>query len=536
MLGFDIGSYSLKIANWNGKSISQMACAVLPDNYVKEDYVVNFDAMADFIKETMNENGIKGKEAAIILPASQLYVRKTTLPYMDKEKLLINLPYEFRDYLTADKASYYYDYTLNSTVKNSEGEPVEMEITAAAVLKETIENYRAMFKRAGLRLSYAAPAELAYENLLRLDPDHESKEYGILDVGHGGTRLQIYKGAQFQATRALNQGLRDVDEAIARHLNVDLRLAHMYKEDGSKGVLVADYTLDIFNSIANDARKAINFYGLNNRESHLENIYLAGGGDEFLSFRNTLSQQLTEDMSVHSVTDLYPSDPADAEQPGIYAGAIGAAIGSDMNLAQKEKSETRLSVTLPLILLIVLLAAAFSKYGVMDRFQRLEETKQKLAMMQSETKLLEAQLADYDEVAEEYSRYATGFLNESENALVDKSEVFKLIDKELIPSGRITEISSNAQAVTCSIAGISLDDASRLVEKLYARDDVDSVYISSVTTQEAPKYESAEAEAAANAEAIAAGATEPEETVEMETVVSITVSMIKLAEGENENA
>ena len=196
MLGFDIGACELKLVQWDGSKVRRALTAPMPDNLVKNGVIISYPAMADFIKETARENRVSGRDCAVILPASHAFLRRITVPAMTEEQLRVNLPYEFRDFLTLDKDKYFYDYAVNSLDRDEEGTPKQLDLTAAAVPKEVIEDYRDMFRRAGFRLRTAIPVECAYANLLRAHGDTEGKEFSFLDLGHTAARLHIFSGTR----------------------------------------------------------------------------------------------------------------------------------------------------------------------------------------------------------------------------------------------------------------------------------------------------------------------------------------------------
>lgn len=517
MLGFDLGSNELKIAVWDGSKLTSLISAETPENLVKSGVIISYDAMADYIKDLLKNKGIKGKEASVILPAGRVFIRRSVLPYMDREKLLINLPYEFRDYLTVDKTKYYYDYVVNSTEDGEDGKPVQIDITAAAVLKETIEDYRAMFRRAGLKLKYAIPTEFAYGNLIAgLSEEKKKKEYCFLDLGHLTSRLDIFSGNAFETSRIIDGGLAELDQLISEQENVDYHIAHEYKETNYRNIDESEAAAAVYGRIATDVRRAINFYGLNNRESNIEEIICSGGGSCVSALKSTISEQLN--MKTLDIADYYPAADCNSEKASLFSLAIGAALNKDVNLAQKEKSEFRPQILIPLVVAVLVAAALFGKFAVYDRYQQLSELNSRLAEAQARKSALTIATADYDEVKAEYDKYSIGWMNPEEKALLLKSEVLKMVEDELVPNGRIYSVLSSGNIVTCKIAGITLDDTSNIVQKLYTRDDVLGVEISSAQSQDGMAEYTVTKD---NGEEVTEQA--------HESLVTITVTMIKFA-------
>lgn len=329
MLGFDFGACELKIAQLNGKKIKRLVSEAMPENMVREGVIVSYDAMGDFIKETLKANKLGGGEAAVILPQSMAFISRITMPAMTEDQLAVNLPYEFHDFLTEAKDKYFYDYAVNELrdATDDDGNPTGkvLDITAAAVSKKVIEDYRDMFRRAGLRLKIAVPIEIAYSNVIRAHGDYEGKEACILDLGHTATRLSIYTGDVFETFRDVEVSLDELEQAISEALGVDPHVARTYKETNYNNCQNAEGAMNIYNAIAADVRKAINFYSFNNRESQLKDIYVCGGGINILPYVQVLKTNL-EDMNFHRGLDIMPAVPDGIENAVSFMGAVGAAI------------------------------------------------------------------------------------------------------------------------------------------------------------------------------------------------------------------
>lgn len=163
--GIDIGTGSIKVVVCDGATVQSAYVAPLPEGLAKDGKISSFDAMADFLRETLR-TGSHTKDAAIILPASLSLTRRVVIPAMTEKELLLNLPYEFRDYISEGKERYVYDYAVVNTIMNSEGTPESLDVLMAATLKQTIEEYSEMLNRAGLKLRVAMPGSAALQNLM----------------------------------------------------------------------------------------------------------------------------------------------------------------------------------------------------------------------------------------------------------------------------------------------------------------------------------------------------------------------------------
>ena len=229
---FDIGECMVKAACLTGGKLKKVMAKELPDNMVSGGEIVSMDAMADFIKEMAKENGISRGAAAVILPGTLVFTRNVTVPAMTDGQLLYNLPFEFKDYLTQEKNKYYFDYAVQDTVKDEEGNVKELQLFVCATLKSTVEEYRAMLRRAGFNLKVAMPEECAYaaltEDYMQRTNAPAGSDYCFVDLGHNGIRMHILQDGDFTTKRSVDLGLRDLEQTISDVRGVDIHMAHAH--------------------------------------------------------------------------------------------------------------------------------------------------------------------------------------------------------------------------------------------------------------------------------------------------------------------
>lgn len=159
-LGIEVEDRFLKIIIMNKGKVTRTILEVMPDNMVVGGRIVAFHALAEYLREVVKHNRIRVRSTAIAIPSESYYIRRVRLPRMTHRQLLINIPYEFRDYLQEEADQYVYDYAVLSS-----GEQ-ELELLIAAFSKEQIAQYKAMCKRAGLTLVKLVPDVLALQQVV----------------------------------------------------------------------------------------------------------------------------------------------------------------------------------------------------------------------------------------------------------------------------------------------------------------------------------------------------------------------------------
>lgn len=329
-LGIDIGHDSMKLALVNGRSVKKTAVVEMPDNMVRDGRITSIEAVGELLRDAMKKHGMRCKDGALVLNGRGVFVRDVVIPQMTPEQLMVNLPYEFRDYITDELQSYVYDYAMISTLEellqkpekseDGEEEGATMHLMAAAVPAEVIREYRAALRKAGLKLKVATPAVCCYPPLVLSQKENKDAEYCVLDLGHEAIRMFMYKGFCETGTRVLDIGLSRLVDAIAEQYNVDVHLAHNYLLTNYDNCQNNELFQDSYGNIAVELMRALNFYRFSTPDSELNEIWLCGGGASIPALQTAIRNNL-EDMEIHTISELL-TKTAESESSS-FAAAIG---------------------------------------------------------------------------------------------------------------------------------------------------------------------------------------------------------------------
>lgn len=315
-LGFDIGSSSMKVAVLQGGTI-RLEEVPLPENLVDSSGIALPHVFAQFLRQVKKDLKLPRGGAALVLPPSQVICRMVTMPRMTTEQLLMNLPYEFTDFIQGVADQYYCDYAVCETAGDEEG----ISMMAAAAAKQTLAEYARIFSQAGLRLRTVLPQEMALIQLVQARRG-EAEEFCFVDLGHQNTRITVVWRDRVQATRQIALGGRNLDLAVADELGVDAFLSNTYKTTNFQNVQALPAVADVCERIAVEILKVVNFYQFTYRSSNLEGIYLVGGGTALSPLRQSIES--TVGLPLLDAGALMPGAEGDAAA-GVFAA--GAAMG-----------------------------------------------------------------------------------------------------------------------------------------------------------------------------------------------------------------
>ena len=328
VLGIDVGYESLKLALVKGKTVKKTAVVPMPNSLVRAGRIVSVETMGDLMRTTLKKSGIRCDKAALALPNETVFIRNVTTPIMTEDQLNYNLPFEFRDYITDELKDYVFDFAMLSVSDAPSGEAEgelaggSMELMAVAAPKSLLEESRAWLHKAGLKLVKAAPTVSCYQKLIRSSGAAPDTEYCILDLGYHAIRMYMFRGDRHIVTRVLEIGLSTLDQVIAENYHVDEHLAHTYLLSNYEDCQNQESCRNAYGNITVELMRALNFYRFSNPDSHLEDIWICGGGAVIKPLQDAIAETL--DMKIHNAGDLIPGKPVEGDYSLLQA--IGIAM------------------------------------------------------------------------------------------------------------------------------------------------------------------------------------------------------------------
>ena len=317
IIGIEIGSDTLKIAASSNGVITDMVCRRLRNGSVTDGRISSPDDMSAIIKETLKENMIRGNICALVLPPQFVMGRSVTMPVMSDEELVLNLPFELKDFTGKDGDKYYYDYAIKSVKDNV------MELYACAVLKSDIDSYYSLFRRAGLNMKVAVPPEIAWLNLVRT-AQNEPKNLCIVDIGHTCTNVDIYANGGYVMGKEIELAGSALDQTLGKLLNMDAFAARVRKEANMDNCLSLDGCVDIYYDIATEVTRTLKFYNDTHADARVRDIYYCGGSSQIEAIRTAIIK--STDMVPHHIARLVPGADDKNDMALCCAIAAGAAI------------------------------------------------------------------------------------------------------------------------------------------------------------------------------------------------------------------
>lgn len=329
LIGLDVGNTNCKIAIREGGGM-RLVSDHMPDNMVRDGDVSSPETLSRFLKHVRETEKIRDRDCSVALQSSQVYFRHVSMPPMNVSELLLNLPYEFRDFIQEDPEEYLFDYAVDELVTNEEGDVERMELYASAVRKSLIESYSSTLRNAGFRLKAVMPSQMAYMTLLKQHFGEPGKELPeghdvvLVDIGHANVVLSLFNGLHFDSARTVDFGCDEFDNIIAGIKGIDPYTASSYKFTNFEGVLDDPECLALCDRFALEVSKVVNFYNFSNPDREISKLYFLGGGASIYQLTHAIADAVSIPCS--TISELMPHEARGQENTPACALAVAALL------------------------------------------------------------------------------------------------------------------------------------------------------------------------------------------------------------------
>ncbi|MCR5451582.1 MAG: pilus assembly protein PilM [Lachnospiraceae bacterium] len=312
----------LAIAYRDNKGVMRSVWEDVPENMINGHEIVSKNLFGELIKDTLAKNNIKAREVAYVISGEDVFVRNITIPRMEHQQILENIPFEFRDYISGELKEYLFDYAYIPPTDKDKADEDKINVIAVATRRKEIEDVKEIMGHASLKLVKVAPDFCAFEKLLAQIPipEERMKERGFIDIGRNTTRLFIFKNGRYKLLHMVHVGGSRVIETIADTMNVDLELAKTYMYKDYENCTSLQECMNVYKDISVEILKGLNFYEMSDMSSRLGDVVLCGVGATLMPLCDLLKERIT--MNVSTIGEIFTSLDHDK-----CLGISGTAVG-----------------------------------------------------------------------------------------------------------------------------------------------------------------------------------------------------------------
>lgn len=152
-----------------------------------------------------------------------------------------------------------------------------------------------------------------------------------------------------------------------------------------------------------------------------------------------------------------------------------------MNLYQIEITDNSWQRVIPYAILIIVIVAAFTKFGVFKRISQLNTLNEQVSKARIQLNTFNDALVDYDDVKSEYIRYTNDYMLEEEEKLVDRTKIIGLIGDYVSNIGETKKYAIIDNTVSLEVIVDTLDHVRMIRKQLETVDWIGRITVNTAT-------------------------------------------------------
>ncbi len=164
-------------------------------------------------------------------------------------------------------------------------------------------------------------------------------------------------------------------------------------------------------------------------------------------------------------------------------------VKKSINMAVVGQKKTKISTAILAVILIIVAAAAISKFLVMDRLAEVDREQKKVRDLRTQLSEANAKLDSFGELKEKYAHYTFADMTSEELKRVERSDVVELIERVVLPAAELKSWTVKQNELTLNVTLDTLQDTNMLAQVLSEEAMVDFATVKNAVTNEIKKNE-----------------------------------------------
>ncbi|HSX40640.1 MAG TPA: type IV pilus assembly protein PilM [Candidatus Saccharimonadales bacterium] len=282
--GLDIGATTIKAVSLgkNGSSFVLNSCLIspTPPKGMLSESPLDQKAMADAIRQVINDAQISSRIVNIALPDSQVYTKVIDMPILTDKELSSAIYWEAEQHIPVPLTDIHLVWQVLHRPEKAE-EAQNMQVLLVGAPNQLISKYQHICALSGLTIDVMETEILSVVRALSAGVGMPATL--IVDIGAVSTSLSIIRGGGIVFTYSFPAGGVTINRAIAADYGLSPQQAEEYKKvygmgDKSLGGKIGKSTQPILSSILGEVKKAFAFYSQKYKDDMpIRQIILAGG-------------------------------------------------------------------------------------------------------------------------------------------------------------------------------------------------------------------------------------------------------------------
>lgn len=285
-IGVDLGSRSVKLVQLSADGRRLVECSSWEVPGV--DAAAQAGALTEALAQARGGRRFRGRHAVVCLGSPDLYVQNLRIPKPPGGDLEPIARREAEERIALPAAETEMRFLDAADVR--QGDSVRREVIALACHRPVLLRTLAVIEGAGLRpvCVDVEPAAMlrCYVSQLRRDDDL-TRRVLYVHLGNTKTIVLIAQGRDVLFIKYLDIGGRNLDEAVARHLQMDFHAAWALRrhngdrradqQDPDVAHSVAEATRAVIDRLANEVSLCVRYHSVTFRGQPLTRLVLGGG-------------------------------------------------------------------------------------------------------------------------------------------------------------------------------------------------------------------------------------------------------------------
>lgn len=300
-VALDIGSSSIKMVeaslDKSGGRLLKLAIQPLAENLIQNNMIVDINAVAEAIKQVIQENGVKAKRVISAVPGRAVIMKKVQMPKQETAELEANIEFEAQNVIPENLDNVNLDHQVLSSAEDSN----KLDVLLVAVKKEIVNSYSDVIEAAGLEAAVIDVDYFALENMYETNyaDDAAKGVVGLIHIGAQNTSISLLQDGVSTFTGDLSIGGAYFSEALASQTGLSLTAAENFKLTGvaeeNPNLNLVTLVQPTADELAEEIRRTVSLYGAvpSDDGDGLKILFLSGGGAKLAGLRTLLEERMS---------------------------------------------------------------------------------------------------------------------------------------------------------------------------------------------------------------------------------------------------
>ncbi len=305
LLGLDISSTSVKLLGLSKQGdryrVESYAVKALPANAVVEKNINEVEAVAEVIKQVVQQSKSKIELAAVAVAGSAVITKMVEMPSgLSDDAMETQISLEADQYIPYPLEEVAIDFEVQG---ESEDNPDQVNVLLAACRRENVDLRISVLELAELTPKVvdveAYTMERAFSLINEQLEDQDDQVVAVIDIGATMTTLSVLVDGRTVYTREQLFGGKQLTEEVQRRYGLSQEEAGLAKKQGG---LPDDYESEVLepfkDAVVQQVTRSLQFFFSSSQYNDVDHIVLAGGVAAMEGLSGLIEEKLGTQTSV----------------------------------------------------------------------------------------------------------------------------------------------------------------------------------------------------------------------------------------------